>query len=773
MFELRGSVTKIVKNDYSNDLIVFKVKKGEKEYTCRYNGFLPIDTNDAISLKGHLLDHEIHISEKPFVIIPSNSENIKNCIFKAIRAKGVGSAKVEKVYDELYGRHQSPNRDSKIINYLNELSDPVPNDFKFDSLTAFQSMKLLRWWCKNFSKRRLYLLGLFDKEIKKSYMSDSRLYSTIKENPFKVFSIPLEKAKEINRMLGKENLKKDIKCGEISRKIMDFISKGWTGCPESILEKTHPEVKVYQEYLQDEYDLIFSKDLVYTYFSFKIEFEVMERLNEMIRFTVEQKIRESKMPQLDRGYMVFSEKNIVLTEEQENALEGAMSSYLTIITGGAGCGKTTLIKQLIKNFMNDDETFLLTSFTGKAVLRIKESLGENFSNLECHTLHRIIYRKKSGQPVEKFYNIIVDECSMISTELMWEFLTLFKHKFRLILIGDCNQLPPIGTGSFFTQLINSERVPIYYLTQNKRMVKQNDKMMILKNANGLIDEKRNKKHPFKFEVSDGFYIIERGIGYCQHILEAFHKKGVDHRDVTIITPFNRDIDVLVDYHQEIFLQDQQTKEFNGKKYYIGDRVMQTQNVYSDTFDLMNGEEGEVIEISNEYLTVDYGSEKIVNYYWAVKPKEKKKKKEEEEERGEGEDFYVSELKHSFCKTVHKSQGSEYKFVILYIPRNMSGFLNVNLLYTAITRTKEKIWIVCDKDSLDFATTRFLPHRFENLGQRLKEMRQDDEDILPNTKKKEIEIEDDQTVLTNDDIWDDYDIGDSDFCQDLLDYCNDY
>ena len=98
--------------------------------------------------------------------------------------------------------------------------------------------------------------------------------------------------------------------------------------------------------------------------------------------------------------------------------------------------------------------------------------------------------KKSGQDVEKFYNVIIDECSMISTELMWEFLTLFRHKFRLILIGDCNQLPPIGTGSFFTELMNTERVPIYYLTQNKRMVRQNDKMMILKNANGLIDEKR-------------------------------------------------------------------------------------------------------------------------------------------------------------------------------------------------------------------------------------------------------------------------------------------
>ena len=767
MFELRGTVNKIVKNDYEDELIIFKVKRGETIYTCRYNGYLPLDTNDTIALKGQLYDNEILIAEKPFVLIPTSTENIKNCIFKAIKGKGIGAAKVEKVYDELFRKHQSPNRESKIINYLTELSDPVPKEFKFDSLTAFQSSKLLRWWNRNFTKRRLYLLGLFDTEIRKAHMSDTRLYSTIKQNPFKVFSIPLNKAKEINQMLGKENTRKDVKCGEIARTITEFVSRGWTGCPEGIVCKKHPELTIYAEYLQDEYDLVFSKDLIYTYFSFKVEFEVMERLNEMIRFTVEQKIRESQMPSLGKGYQIFSEKNITLTEEQEGALEGAMSSYLSIITGGAGCGKTTLIKQLIKNFMNNDEYFLLTSFTGKAVLRIKESLGEDFENIECHTLHRIIHRKKSGQDVEKFYNVIIDECSMISTELMWEFLTLFRHKFRLILIGDCNQLPPIGTGSFFTELMNTERVPIYYLTQNKRMVRQNDKMMILKNANGLIDEKRNKKLPYQFETSDGFYIIEKGLEYCETILNAFKKKGVSHRDVTVITPYNKDIDKVVEYHQGIFLQEFQSKEFNNKRYYVGDRVMQTKNVYSDSIDLMNGEEGEVVDMNEEVMIVDYGNGKVVEYFWAIRPEDKKKKKKKDEESQQVDEFYISEVKHSFCKTVHKSQGSEYKFVILYIPRNMSGFLNVNLLYTAITRTKEKIWIVCDRDTLDFATIRYLPHRYEKLGDRLKEMKQEDETIMPNTRKKEIELEHDEVVLTNDDIWEDWD--EDNLPQEMMDY----
>ena len=114
MFELRGTVNKIVKNDYEDELIIFKVKRGETIYTCRYNGYLPLDTNDTIALKGQLYDNEILIAEKPFVLIPTSTENIKNCIFKAIKGKGIGAAKVEKVYDELFRKHQSPNRESKI-----------------------------------------------------------------------------------------------------------------------------------------------------------------------------------------------------------------------------------------------------------------------------------------------------------------------------------------------------------------------------------------------------------------------------------------------------------------------------------------------------------------------------------------------------------------------------------------------------------------------------------------------------------------------------------
>ena len=767
--KLEGIVTSIVRNDITSDLIVFKIKASGKIYKCKYHGFLPLDTSDAISLEGSEIDGEIIIKDKPFVIIPTNSENIKNCIFKAIRGKGIGPKKAEAVFDEIYGKHESPERISKIINHLDQISDPIPKDFKFESLTKIQTSKLLNWWNKNFTKRRLYLLGLFDSEIKKSGMRENILFRSLKENPFKVSSISLEKAGEINKIFGNTHTPKELRCGSIVRKVQEYITGGWSGCPEILLKKLFPYLEGFKEELEEKYDIVVSKELYYNFNSFRVELNVCERINEMIRFTTEGRIREKSMPKLSKGYEVFEEQGVVLTDEQIKALEGSLKSYISIITGGAGCGKTTLIKQLIKNFSHNNEKFLLTSFTGKAVLRIRETLG-GLGNFECCTLHRIIHKKKTGQKIEKFYNLVIDECSMISTELMEDLFKHFNHKFRLILIGDCNQLPPIGTGSFFTQLINSGRIPIYYLTKNKRIIGKNKKMTILENANGLIDPSRDKKIPFNFVSDKGFYQIDAGIEYCIKILQSFKSKETDMKDITMITPYNKDVDVLVKAQQMIFLDPTSKREFNGVEYFLNDRVMQTNNIYRDEFDLMNGEEGTIIKIDNDKLVVDYGNDKLVDYLFGFKKEEKrKKKKSKEEEEEEERSLFVSDIKHSFCKTVHKSQGSEYKYVVFFIPKTFSGFVNINLLYTGITRTKEKIWLVGDKKSIEYATTKLLPQRYEKLSERLEEMRMEDEDILEDTSKKKIEIVDEITTITSDDIWDcDYD---NEMPQEMMDYYN--
>ena len=425
MFHFRGNVTKVIKRDFNDEQVIFKVKNGKESYTCKYNGFLPVDTNDGISLKGYLQDSEILINEKPLVIIPTVEQNVKSCIYKGIKSRGIGMAKAEKVYEEIYNHQSSPERNSKVVNYLNEMSESIPDKFKFDALTRSQTVKLLQWWQNHFSRRRLYLLGLYDTEIKRSHLSDTYLYATLKKNPFKVFSISIEKAKEINKIFGKDSLRKDVKAGEISRFIEGLSNHGWMGCPEDFILKKFPEWSIFKNHLEEEFEMVASKGLIYNHHLFRVEFEVTERINLMIRQTVEELKRQESMPQLGDGYKSFEEDGVVLTEEQNTALFGALNSFITIITGGAGCGKTTLIKHIIKNLLVFDETFVLTSFTGKAVLRIKETLGKKFNDIECHTLHRLIHRKKSCQPVPHFDCLIIDECSMISTELMWEFFPSF------------------------------------------------------------------------------------------------------------------------------------------------------------------------------------------------------------------------------------------------------------------------------------------------------------------------------------------------------------
>jgi len=149
--------------------------------------------------------------------------------------------------------------------------------------------------------------------------------------------------------------------------------------------------------------------------------------------------------------------------------------------------------------------------------------------------------------------------------------------------------------------------------------------------------------------------------------------------------------------------------------------MQIVNVYGGEEIVMNGEEGTIFSISGERLKVKYNDTKYIDYKWCYDKKSVKKDQESYIEASE-KDFYSCDLKHSFCKTVHKSQGSEYDYVIIYLPAETknSDFVNINLLYTAITRTKKTVWIVCDKNSLYKATKTKIKDNYDRLAIKINE-----------------------------------------------------
>ena len=142
---------------------------------------------------------------------------------------------------------------------------------------------------------------------------------------------------------------------------------------------------------------------------------------------------------------------------------------------------------------------MLTSLTGKAVLRMREVVG--LDEKVSQTMHRMIHNSAN---IKKFFYLIVDETSMIPTELFYQLLVEFNHYFKIVFVGDDNQLPPIGKGTLFKDLIESEQIPIFNISTNKRFANNN----ILINSNSIVQKIKENKE-VKFQNGNGFFFIRR------------------------------------------------------------------------------------------------------------------------------------------------------------------------------------------------------------------------------------------------------------------------
>lgn len=744
--------------------LVFVVKSSDEtaeKYRFEYTGFLPLKKGDIISIDGRIKEKargkRFVLQDKPLVYIPTKADNLANYFREALltkrkggQIKGWGKGRRlpidigKKIYEEMYqkfGSHEG------VLKSLNTFAIEF-----YVEITETERNNIYWWWRKNVLRRQLYLLGLYNKEIDESGLREDVLFKMISENPVKATSLSMEKAIEINQLFRRETEKGDIICGEILRKLVEFKKKGWYYVPARIMKKAYPSIEKYYSTLVDEYDVICEtisssddeeidkkEEILLLKSSYETENYIAARIKELIKLDeIANKMRE-KM-----GGISFAPRkgkkgrspvniydNIELTEEQEEALKGSLRNHITIITGGAGCGKTTLLRQIIKNLEEKGRKFMLTSFTGKAVMRIKEVICsrsshkedeeiENSSSREegklrkeyesrCMTMSRIIHKLKGFQSVPQFDTLIIDEASMVSTGLFHTFLTLFTTPFKIILVGDCNQLDPIEGGSMLKELIDSGKVPTYRLTINKR----SEGKTLIKNANGLIGPDRDYKKPFRFISGESFFVIDGEVDTVRKIVKGLWKGGIDDKSITILTPVNRYIPILVSYHHQTYLRKKRKMKYGERVFYFEDRILQKKNFYSEDLEIMNGEEGIVTDINDDFLEVTFREDKVVGYQWDSRPS-----RVTTEDESDGDSLTIDSIMNSFAKTIHKSQGSEYDYVIIYLPPENFSFVSVNMLYTAITRAKKKLWIVSDLSTLDRITTQTLGKRHELLGYRL-------------------------------------------------------
>lgn len=396
---------------------------------------------------------------------------------------------------------------------------------------------------------------------------------------------------------------------------------------------------------------------------------------------------------IDRLIMkVERESSLVYDSKQRSAIHSALGSGVMILTGGPGTGKTTVIKGIISIFSGLGMDVALAAPTGRAAKRMSEA-----TSFEASTVHRLLCMEYSDGEVGRFTKnendrldedvIIIDEASMIDILLMEAFLRAVKPGARIILIGDSDQLPSVGAGNVLGDLIDSGRFNTVKLT---KIFRQDGDSRIISNAHainsGLMPDISNKSKDFFFlsRPDDA----DTAATVCELCAKRLPKKyGDDARGkIQILTPSKKG--VCGTENLNVMLQECLNPRDEGKKerrfrdivFREGDRVMQTRNNYALAWKkdgvegegIFNGDIGTIEKIDNsEGIFVINFDDRICEYDVSS----------------------LDELEHAWAVTVHKSQGSEYPYVIFPLYSCAPMLLTRNLFYTAVTRAKKMVILV--------------------------------------------------------------------------------
>ncbi len=396
---------------------------------------------------------------------------------------------------------------------------------------------------------------------------------------------------------------------------------------------------------------------------------------------------------------------------QRQAIELAAQRRLLAVTGGPGTGKTTIIRAILRLFDENGVECLLAAPTGRAAKRMSELTGR-----EAYTVHRLLgaawaaegdeltFRKNESDPL-RCGAVILDECSMVDIMLIQALLKALPKDCRLILVGDADQLPSVGPGSFFLDVLRSGAVASVRLTE---VFRQSGESRIIRNAHLINrgetpDLRENRKDFFFLQRPTPERTASTIVELCRDRLPK--NMGFDPSDIQVLTPTRqgetgtRALNARLQSALNPPSPEKKEKIFGESVFREGDRVMQIRNNYDIVWcrggdaaaimdgktspgsapevgaGIFNGDLGRILRIDpeNELLWIDF-DEKLAWYGFDQ----------------------LGELDHAFAVTVHKSQGSEYQAVVLCAGRAPARLLSRDLLYTAVTRARELLIIVGDE-----------------------------------------------------------------------------
>ena len=373
---------------------------------------------------------------------------------------------------------------------------------------------------------------------------------------------------------------------------------------------------------------------------------------------------------------------------QMKAIKKAITNNITIITGGPGTGKTTIIKAIVSLFKEvfqaKNTEIALLAPTGRAAKRMAETTG-----LYACTIHRYLsYDKDKNKFCVDEYSpnsekyIIVDEVSMIDTLLMSSLLKGIRRDVKLVLVGDYFQLPSVSQGQVLKDLMDTDLIDVVQLNC---LYRQNENSYIPILANEIKDKDLDddfimKRDDYNFILCDNDKVISNILYIIQNAL----KKGYTDRDIQVLAPMYKSIngiDRLNQYLQKLFNPPSSNKKelFVGEiTYRVGDKVLQLVN---DTeANVYNGDLGYIIDVIDSKVSSTKKSEIVIDY-------------------DGNKVIYTNDkflnFRHGYAISIHKAQGSEFPLVIMPIVNNFNRMLYNKLIYTGVTRAKKSLMIVGD------------------------------------------------------------------------------
>lgn len=719
---IKGTVEAILFQNSDNFYTVLKVDTIETNESFdtmpTVVGFLPnVVEGDVYTFKGQTVEHPRYGKQLKAETFEKELPQTKDAIISYLSSdlfKGIGKKTAQNIVNTL-----GENAINDILNDASVLE-------KVPSLPKKKQKQIAEQIASNQESEkvmiRLHDLGFGPKLASSIYQYyGAETLNVLDENPYQLVydikGIGFSKADQLAQKIGIQfDAPERIKAGLLFTLEEECIKQGHTYMPhDQIIEATynvltqnsnHDDNQIKQEHihrmlleLNEEKRIIVDNEKVSIPSLYYSELKSVQNLYRIKTHTSKLKEIEQSDLQIHIGEIETSNE-VSYAESQKEALQTAINSKVMLLTGGPGTGKTTVIKGIVElyaevhgisldydDYQEDDYPVVLAAPTGRASKRLQESTG-----LEAMTIHRLIGWNQDTQPEDILDNeinarlIIIDEMSMVDTWLFHQFLSAVPLDAQIILVGDEDQLPSVGPGQVFKDLIDSKTIPRVNLTE---VYRQQD-------GSSIIELAHRMKLGQPIDITQRFH--DRSFINCgtdqiptvvEKVVNSAVNKGYDMSDIQVLAPMykgNAGIKRLNQILQTILNpkeKDTREIEFGDVVFRKGDKVLQLVNRPNDN--IFNGDIG-----------------MIVGIFWA---KENALNKDVLVVDFEGNEITFTrqdllELTHAYCTSIHKSQGSEFPIVIMPIVKQYFRMLQRPILYTGLTRAKQSLVLLGDPQAFD-------------------------------------------------------------------------